>query len=201
MRLLRILQHQAFFRVGGETPVPVNTRIIAASNKNIEQEVEEGRLRKDLYYRLNVIRINIPPLRERLEDIPLLVDHFLNKYAPGKKFVINEKNMEILKNSYWHGNVRELENNIQRAIVMARENFIFIEASDEQVKKDISSSPFDKIIGQGIPLKNVVEDFEKSLITQALILTKGNRTEAAKLLKIHRRHLYTKIKDYKIPLS
>lgn len=200
VRLLRILQHQSFFRVGGETPVPVNTRIIAASNKNIELEVEEGRLRKDLYYRLNVIRINIPPLRERLEDIPLLVEHFLNKYAPGKKFVVNEKNMELLKNSYWHGNVRELENNIQRAIVMARENFIFIEASEGYIKKDISSSPFDKIIGQGIPFKDIVEDFEKSLITQALLLTKGNQSEAAKLLKINRRHLYTKIKDYKIPI-
>ena len=108
--------------------------------------------------------------------------------------------MELLKNSYWHGNVRELENNIQRAIVMARENFIFIEASERYIKKDISSSPFDKIIGQGIPFKDIVEDFEKSLITQALLLTKGNQSEAAKLLKINRRHLYTKIKDYKIPI-
>jgi len=198
IRLLRILQHQSFFRVGGETPVPVNTRIIAASNVNIEKEVDEGRLRKDLYYRLNVIRINIPPLRERIEDIPLLVDHFLKNYAPNRNFVVTEENIGKLKNGFWHGNVRELENNIQRAIVMARENFINIETSEEQIKSDTPNSPFEKISKHGTSLKNVVEEFEKSLITRALIETNGNRSEAAKLLKMHRRLLYTKIKEYKI---
>ena len=201
VRLLRILQHQSFFRVGGEVPVPVNTRIIAASNKIIEQEVEEGRLRKDLFYRLNVVRINVPPLRERSDDIPLLVEHFLSKYAPGKKFIVSNENMSKLKECYWHGNVRELENNVQRAIVMARENFIEIESSDEPVKAELPLPGFDMIAIKGIPFKQVVEDFEKSLITRALIATKGNRTEAAKLLKIHRRHLYTKINDYKINIS
>ena len=146
IRLLRILQHQTFYRVGGEIPVPTNIRIIAASNKNIEKEVEEGRLRKDLYYRLNVIRINIPPLRERTEDIPLLVEHFLTKYGADKNLVITPENIERLRIYLWPGNIRELENNIQRALVFARDNIINIETEVKEEKAEVPENSFQKIL-------------------------------------------------------
>lgn len=201
IRLLRILQHQTFYRVGGETPVPVNIRIIAASNRNIEKEVEEGRLRKDLYYRLNVIRINLPPLRERTEDMPLLVDHFLKKYGANRNLVIKPENIEELKAYSWPGNIRELENNIQRAIVFARDNIVKIETEIKEAEIDESDVSFSKILKDGLSLKSVIEKIEKNFILEALRNTKWNRTEAAKLLKIHRRLLYSKMKEYKLDSS
>lgn len=201
IRLLRILQHQTFYRVGGETPVPVNVRIIAASNRNVEKEVDEGRLRKDLYYRLNVIRINIPPLRERTEDIPLLVDHFLKKYGANRNLVIKPENIEELKAYSWPGNIRELENNIQRAIVFARDNIVKIETAIKEAEIDGSDVSFSKILKDGLSLKSVIEKIEKNFILEALRNTKWNRTEAAKLLKIHRRLLYSKMKEYKLDSS
>lgn len=198
IKLLRILQHQTFYRVGGETPVPSNIRIIAASNKNVEKEVEEGRLRQDLYYRLNVVRINIPPLRERTEDIPLLVEHFLNKYIGDKKLVITQENIERLKTYSWPGNIRELENNIQRAIVITRDNVINIETELKDEKTDSFANFFQQIFKDGLSLRSVIEDIEKNFILRALQFTKWNRTEAAKLLKIHRRLLYSKMKEYKL---
>jgi DNA-binding NtrC family response regulator len=198
IRLLRILQHQTFYRVGGEIPVPTNIRIIAASNKNIEREVEEGRLRKDLYYRLNVIRINIPPLRERTEDIPLLVEHFLNKYGADKNLVITPENIERLRIYLWPGNIRELENNIQRALVFARDNIINIETEVKEEKAEVPENSFQKILKEGLSFKSVIEEIEKNFILQALKITKWNRTETAKLLKIHRRLLYNKMKEYKL---
>lgn len=198
IKLLRILQHQTFYRVGGETPVPSNIRIIAASNKNVEKEVEEGWLRQDLYYRLNVVRINIPPLRERTEDIPLLVEHFLNKYIGDKKLVITQENIERLKTYSWPGNIRELENNIQRAIVITRDNVINIETELKDEKTDSFANFFQQIFKDGLSLRSVIEDIEKNFILRALQFTKWNRTEAAKLLKIHRRLLYSKMKEYKL---
>jgi two-component system, NtrC family, response regulator AtoC len=198
IRLLRILQHQTFYRVGGEIPVPTNIRIIAASNKNIEREVEEGRLRKDLYYRLNVIRINIPPLRERTEDIPLLVEHFLNKYGADKNLVITPENIERLRIYLWPGNIRELENNIQRALVFARDNIVNIETEVKEEKAEVPENSFQKILKEGLSFKSVIEEIEKNFILQALKITKWNRTETAKLLKIHRRLLYNKMKEYKL---
>ncbi len=198
IRLLRILQHQTFYRVGGEAPVPTNIRIIAASNKNVEKEVEEGRLRKDLYYRLNVIRINIPPLRERTEDIPLLAEHFLKKYGGNKNLIITPENLEKLKTYTWSGNIRELENNIQRAIVIARDTIINVETEVKDEKVESYSSFFQQIVNTGLSLRSVIEDIEKNFILQALKITKWNRTETAKLLKIHRRLLYSKIKEYRL---
>lgn len=198
VRLLRILQHQTFYRVGGEVPVPINVRIIAASNKDVEKEVEEGRLRKDLYYRLNVIRMNVPPLRERMEDIPLLIEHFLKKYSPAKKLVVNADNIERLKEYPWNGNVRELENNIQRAIVIARDNMINIETGISEKTETGFANPFEKIRDEGHSIKSVISDIEKYIILKALEFTKWNRTETAKLLKMHRRLLYSKIKEFKL---
>jgi len=198
VRLLRILQHQTFYRVGGEVPVPINIRIVAASNKDVEKEVEEGRLRKDLYYRLNVIRLNIPPLRERTEDIPLLIEHFLKKYSPVKNFIVTAENIEKLKEYSWNGNVRELENNIQRAIVIARDNMINIEAGISEKTGTSFTNPFEKIRDEGLSIKSVISEMEKYIILKALEFTKWNRTETAKLLKMHRRLLYSKIKELKL---
>lgn len=198
IKLLRILQHQTFYRVGGEIPVPTNIRILAASNKNVEREVEAGRLRQDLYYRLNVVRINIPPLRERTEDISLLLEHFLKKYGANKNLVITQENIKRLKSYSWPGNIRELENNIQRALVFARDNIINVETEVKEEKVEVHASSFQKILNEGLSLKHVIEDIEKSFILQALKITKWNRTETASILKIHRRLLYSKIKEYKL---
>jgi two-component system response regulator AtoC len=198
IRLLRILQHQTFYRVGGEIPVPINIRIIAASNKNVETEVEEGRLRKDLYYRLNVIRINIPPLRERIEDIPPLIENFLKKYSSDKKLIVTQENIDKMKNYSWPGNVRELENNIQRAIVIARDNIINIETGLAERPEFYTDSPFDKIINHGESMKSITSAFERQIILKALEQTRWNRTETAKLLRINRRLLYSKMKEFKL---
>lgn len=201
VRLLRILQHQTFYRVGGEVPVPINIRIIAASNKNVENEVDEGRLRKDLYYRLNVIRINIPPLRERIEDISPLIEHFLKKFSLDKNLIVTQDNMDRLKNYSWPGNVRELENNIQRAIVIARDNIINVETGNVEQKEAYNNSPFDRIINHGEPMKSIMDEFERNLILNALEHTRWNRTETAKLLRINRRLLYSKMKEFRLDLK
>lgn len=198
IKLLRILQHQNFYRVGGENTVTTNIRIIAASNKNIEKEVEEGGLRQDLYYRLNVIRINLPPLRERIDDIPILVEHFLRKYSSDKKIIVANENIERLKSYSWHGDIRELENNIQRAIVFTRDNIINIETEIKDKIKPAIDGAFQKIVSEGLSLRNLIANIEKNFILNALKITNWNRSEAAKLLKINRRLLYSKIKEHKL---
>jgi DNA-binding NtrC family response regulator len=201
IRLLRLLQNQSFFRVGGESEVKVNVRVIAATNKEIEQEVEKGLFRKDLFYRLNVIRFNLPPLRERIEDIPYLIEYFLKKYSPNKEFIIPKETLEKLKKYPWPGNVRELENLMHSAVIMARENVLKIDNNFFDIRKR-PEKPEDLITNSlEIGLHKTLEKIEKDCILNALSKTSGNRTEAAKLLKIHRRLLYTKIKDYKISLT
>jgi two-component system response regulator AtoC len=198
MKLLRVLQHRTFERVGGKETLTVDVRIIAATNKNIEAEVKAGRFREDLYYRLNVLHIVIPPLREHLEDIPLLVEHFLNRYAPGRRVVLSKEATKRVRTHTWPGNVRELENVIQRALVMAQGSVI----TEDDLP--IESSPqHDRVSrrarsGNRTPLKKFTAGFEKDLILQALSETGWNRTKAAELLQIHRRLLFSKIKLYKI---
>jgi len=201
IRLLRLLQNQSFFRVGGESEVKVNVRVIAATNKEIEQEVEKGLFRKDLFYRLNVIRFNLPALKERIEDIPYLIEYFLKKYSPNKEFVVPKETLDKLKKYPWPGNVRELENLMHSAVIMARENVLKIDNNFFDIRKR-PEKPEDLIINSlEIGLHKTLEKIEKDCILNALAKTNGNRTEAAKLLKIHRRLLYTKIKDYKISLT
>ncbi len=198
VRLLRILQQQSFFRVGGKELVQVDVRIIAASNRVIEDEIEAGNLRKDLYYRLNVIRINIPPLRERTEDIPLLIDFFIKKHSPNRNLAVPQDVLEKLKALPWHGNVRELENHIQRAIVLARDNALPIDipaAPRPGEVYDVKSPPQP---GGSQSFRELVSEYEKELILNALRQSNGNRSAAAKLLRMSRRLLYYKIKDLKI---
>lgn len=210
VKLLRILQKQAFYRVGGQTPIKVNVRIIAASNKNIEKDVADGILREDLFYRLNVVRINIPLLEERKEDIPLLVEHFIKKHSIGKSLTPTPKTIKKLTEYSWPGNIRELENTIQRALVVAQNGILTIDhlpitnldkRSDETPNKYDIDFWFDAISKGKISLKDVVADVEKELIVKALHQTKQNRSKAAEMLKIHRRLLYTKMKEFNIELK
>jgi DNA-binding NtrC family response regulator len=198
MKLLRVLQHRTFERVGGNETLTVDVRIIAATNKNIEAEVKAGRFREDLYYRLNVVQIVIPPLREHLDDIPLLVDHFLRKYDAARRTLLSREAQQKVQAYSWPGNVRELENVIQRALVMAQGNVLTADdlPIESATRKQLGGlqQPTD----ERTPLKKLMSAFEKNLILQALTKTKWNKTKAAGLLQINRRLLFSKIKRYKI---
>jgi len=196
VRLLRVLEQHSFYRVGGEEPVKVNVRVLALSNKDLEQEVKAETFRKDLFYRLNVVRIDIPPLSERREDIPLLVKYFLRKYSPDRELVVPPTEMKRLRSYNWPGNVRELENTIQRAIVMARENVISIEELPLSVGDRGLLFHLKEQLKQGHTLKSIISDLEKKLILHALEDKNWNRTDAATYLGIHRRLLYSKMKEY-----
>jgi len=186
--LLRVLQEKEIQRVGSTQTLKVDFRAVAATNKDLEALVKEGTFRPDLYYRLNVFPIHVPPLRERKEDIPLLVEHFIHKYARAmnKRFTgINRPALDVLMNYDWPGNVRELENAIERGMVIGREPEI--QASDFPLQ--LTAAP---AIEPGLSL----EDVERSHILQVLEACDWNQTRAAKVLKIDRVTLYNKIKKY-----
>lgn len=187
-KLLRVLQEHEIKRVGGTETIKVDVRIVAATNKDLEQLVEEKKFREDLYYRLNVVSIYLPPLRERTEDIPLLIEHFLRKYASQnqKPMVrISSEALDHLSQYRWPGNVRELENVIERALTLSQSGMILPEDLPrrlriESAEVDISSFP------TGIPLSQI----EKLYIQKVLEETGGNRKKAAEILGIDRRTLY-----------
>ncbi len=199
VKLLRVLQKQQFERIGGEKTLDVDVRIIAASNRHLETEVREGRFRQDLYYRLNVIYLHIPPLRDHPEDIPDLAAHFLKKFHPGKNAMISGRAMQRLMEYHWPGNIRELENVIQRGLVLSYSEVITVDhlpsylqpLEDEEAQADIAAPD-----GEGIPLKKLLADYEKKLIRRALDETEWNRTRTARLLGINRRQLFSKMKRY-----
>jgi two-component system NtrC family response regulator len=195
-KILRALQERQVERVGGKRPVSVDVRIIAASNKDIEQAVKEGSFREDLYYRLSVIMLHIPPLRERRDDIPLLVNHFLRKFHQGNDVRLAPEALAVLTSYGWPGNVRELENVIQRASVLKRgDTIIPADLPDKLMKEKMS---VDNIIlnlpDEGISL----EDLEKNLIIKALEKHKGNQTRAAEYLGITRPTLIYRMEKYGI---
>ncbi|MBU1101802.1 MAG: sigma-54 dependent transcriptional regulator [Bacteroidetes bacterium] len=207
VKLLRILQKQPFYRVGGETPIKVDVRIITASNRIVEDDVKAGKLREDLFYRLNVVRINLPPLVDRKQDIPYLVDYFLKKHSNGRSLTVSPEMLERLSKYEWPGNIRELENTIQRAAVISQSDVLTIDhlpvkhsvpSSGQTYSGSDLQSWFEEIQNADKSLKDVVCFVEKELILQALKQTNSNRSRAATLLKIHRRLLYTKMKEYGI---
>jgi len=186
--LLRVLQEKEIQRVGGTQTIKVDFRAIAATNKSLEVLVKEGKFRPDLYYRLNVFGIEAPPLRDRKDDIPLLADHFLHKFARAmnKHFTsFGRQALDLLMNYDWPGNVRELENAIERAMVIGREPEI--QASDFPLQ--LSAAPQ---LQNGLSL----EDMERVHILRVLESCDWNQTRAAKLLQIDRVTLYNKIKKY-----
>ncbi len=200
IKLLRALQNKQFERVGGKQTLTVDVRVIAATNKDLESEVKEGRFREDLYYRLNILHITIPPLREHPEDIPVLVDHFLNKYAQGRMVLVSPDVLQRLQAYSWPGNVRELENVIQRAIVMTQGEIITLDTLPLPFKTEHDALPVAVIDEKELHLKKVVAGVEKDLIMRALEQTGGNKTRAAALLHIHRRQLFAKLKQLKISI-
>ena len=186
--LLRVLQEKEITRVGANQPIKVDFRAIAASNRDLGALVSEGTFRPDLYYRLNVFGITLPPLRERKDDIPLLADHFLHKYARAmnKRFTsLSRQALEVLMNYAWPGNVRELENAIERAMVIGREPEI--QAGDFPLQVSTPAAP-----EGGMAL----EDVERAHILHILDVCEWNQTRAAKVLGIDRVTLYNKIKKY-----
>jgi DNA-binding NtrC family response regulator len=193
--LLRVLQERTFYRVGGSEEVRVDVRVIAATNVNLQQAVAEGRFRDDLFYRLNVIEIRVPALRERREDIPLLARHFVERISRelGKEIGgICESALKILMDYHWPGNVRELENAVERAIVTCRtgelteEDFSFL-------ADNAAARPWQ------IPTGVTLQEMEKQLISATIQRTGGNIKESASILGIDRSTLYEKIKRYEIP--
>jgi DNA-binding NtrC family response regulator len=205
-KLLRVLQERRFERVGGSESIEVDVRILAATNKDLRKLIDDGKFREDLYYRLNVVKIELPPLRERAEDIPLLAAHFTEKYArPGTppKQVAPEA-MEVLLRYEWPGNIRELENAIERACVTSRDEFI----RPENLPSDLTHGRGDKarkVIDLSRPLPEQVEEvvaaFEKSYIRRALKRAHGHVGRAATISGLARRTLTAKIAQYKIDPS
>ncbi len=193
--LLRVLQERTFYRVGGSEEVRVDVRVIAATNVNLQQAVAEGHFRDDLFYRLNVIEIRVPALRERREDIPLLARHFIERISRevGKEIgCISEGALKILMDYHWPGNVRELENAIERAIVTCRSG----ELTDEDFSFLADAGPSRP---WQIPAGVTLQEMEKQVIAATIQRTGGNIKESASILGIDRSTLYEKIKRYEIP--
>jgi transcriptional regulator with PAS, ATPase and Fis domain len=190
-KLLRFLQEKTFVPVGGTSLRRVDVRIIAATNKDLEAEISRGTWRKDLYYRLDVIRIDVPPLRQRKEDIPILAETFLEKYAPSCNPAvrgINREAMDILARYDWPGNVRELENVIERAVVLACSDTVTPSCLPKRLSARITEgSGGAEQNGRSLP------DMERSLLQQTLHRTQGNQSAAARELGISRKRLRTKL--------
>ncbi len=196
-KLLRVLEQHEFQRLGGKETLTVDVRIIAATNKDLKEEIKAGRFRKDLFYRLQVVHIALPPLRERSGDIPPLVNHFLKRFGPKKELVVSPEAMAALEQYPWPGNVRELGNVIERATVLVQGKLITPEHLSLPVAHSadgISENRTDT--STVIPLRTLLADVERTTIAKALQQTNWNKSKAAKLLQIDRRVLFDKIKEY-----
>jgi two-component system response regulator PilR (NtrC family) len=187
VKLLRVLQDKAIRRVGGTSDRRVDVRILAATNRKLEEEVAAGRFREDLYYRLNVIQLELPPLRERMEDLPLLVHHFVEKYSRelGKSIRgVSEEAMACMRSHLWPGNVRELENGIERAVALSRGEWIETEALPPSVRQQAENRPPSRLASGNIDLDNLVADYERGLLLDALKRSGGVKKRAAQFLGI-----------------
>jgi two-component system, NtrC family, response regulator AtoC len=200
VKLLRVIQEGEFERVGGTKTIKVDIRLLCATNKNLIEEVKAGRFREDLYYRINVIYLKVPPLRERREDIPVLIETFLKQFAiaNGKKIAgIDADAVEALTRYDWPGNIRELKNIVERMVVLSSESRITLALVPDDIRNSRGDSPQG---GQSPVVSNGhnLNAMEKEYIRQALIDAHGNKSLAAQKLGISRRTLYRKIDEYKI---
>jgi len=202
VKLLRVLQESEIRPVGDSKPTQVDVRVIAATARNLEEEVKRGLFREDLFYRLNVLAIPLPPLRDRTEDIPHLCRHFLERFNTKMKKAIQDLSpaaMGLLLDYGWPGNVRELENVMERAVLLSEETILLPEHLPAEIgaggKAERAEEP-----KAGLSLKEAQRAIEKRLITQALQETGGNRTQASRLLEISHPSLLSKIKTYGIGL-
>ena len=190
-KLLRVLQERSVTPVGGNRAIQVDVRVITATNKDLDEEVSEGRFRSDLYFRLNVIPIRIPPLRDRRDDIPLLVEHFVGKYNREKGRAlegVRPESIEILRRYTWPGNVRELENLVERIVVLKGSGWLEPSDIPEKIRRaERFLENAIPVLGKtGLDIKSATEDFENALIRQALHLSGGNKNRAATLLGLKR---------------
>jgi len=195
--LLRVLQERRFFRVGGTTEIAVDVRVIAATHRDLAADVREGRFRDDLFYRLNVINVHLPPLRERIEDVPLLAQEFVDRLAHelGREVSgISEEALRLLMDHDWPGNVRELENAVERALVTCKSGVLA--ASDFAFLSRAAGAPGG---GASLPAGLTLQEMEKDYIAATLARLQGNVKAAAEALGIDRSTLYEKIKRYEIP--
>jgi two-component system response regulator HydG len=197
-KMLRVLQEKEFEPVGGTRTIKVDVRVIAATNKDLLQEVQAGRFREDLYYRLNVVSLNMPSLRERQEDIPLLVEHFLKIYAKKNRRPtkgVEPGVLDVFHRYQWPGNVRELENAIERAVIMCPGEFL----RGEDLPLSLRSPGPEAATGEvGIKAGVSMREMEKQLILKTLEETRGNKSKAARLLGISRRTLLNKLQEYRV---
>jgi Nif-specific regulatory protein len=199
VKLLRVLQEREFQRVGGNETIKVDVRVIAATNKDLEEMVEDDEFREDLFYRLNVISIRIPPLRERRGDISPLISHFISRYAvENDKEIdgVSKEAMDVLMKYDYPGNVRELENAIERAVVMARGTIVAAEDLPVHIRSTRSESESSYSNTESRSLPEMVENLERHLIADALAESDGNQSKAAGLLGISERNLRYKLKKY-----
>ncbi|HTY21149.1 MAG TPA: sigma-54 dependent transcriptional regulator [Geobacteraceae bacterium] len=202
VKLLRVLQDEEIRPVGSSSVKKINVRVVSATAKDLEREVTSGRFREDLYFRLNVLGISLPPLRERSEDIPLLADHFLAKYGErfGKGGVrLSQNALRTLVGYQWPGNVRELENCIERGLLLCDGDLIDVDSLPESIvgRSELKPDPA-AIMPEILSIKKAEEILERELIKRALEKTGGNRTHAARLLEISHRSLLYKLKEYEM---
>ncbi|MDH5683317.1 MAG: sigma-54 dependent transcriptional regulator [candidate division WOR-3 bacterium] len=195
-KLLRAIETHQFRRLGGTKQIRVDVRIIAATNRNLVEEAKNENFRKDLYYRLNVVTINLPPLRERKEDIPLLVKHFMaNSQVTTTKKKVSQEFMKILMEYDWPGNVRELANVMERALIISTDEYITPADLPIDFSRPPAGYPYSS---DKMGLSKLLKDFERNAIVRALRECKGNKIETAKSLKLSRSKLYRKLKEYHI---
>jgi|Deesub1362A_J573_1020465.scaffolds.fasta_scaffold00356_5 two-component system response regulator PilR (NtrC family) len=206
-KLLRVIEDRTIRRVGGVSDIKVDVRIISATNRDIRSAVAGGDFREDLYYRLNVLSIHVPPLRERREDIPLLANHFLGKFSANKKR-FTEEALELLKSYPWRGNVRELENIIERIALLCEDEIVDVKDLPEEIRYTKTAkyaqplpSPATGLPSEGIDFERVIEDMEKAYLIEALERANGVKTEAARLLNLSFRSFRHKLKKYGIEIK
>jgi len=204
-KLLRVIENKEFIPVGGIAPVKCDVRLIVATNKNLEEEIEKKKFRSDLYYRINAFAISLPPLRERREDIPLFVDHFLKKHSRylNKKIEgISSGVYEFLLNYSWPGNIRELEATLVKMIVVCRKSLITLREVEEVLPRRGSIlTRKDSFLSFEEAKKGLLSSFEEKYIKELLLIYKGNITRAAKQARVTRSFIYQKAKQYGIDLS
>ncbi|MFQ5890067.1 MAG: sigma-54-dependent transcriptional regulator [Gemmatimonadota bacterium] len=189
IKLLRVLQQREVVPVGATEPISVDVRLIAATNRDLDRDIEDGRFRSDLYYRLNVICVDLPPLREREDDIPLLAEHFLSRHGPKK---LSKEALVVLQEYRWPGNVRELENVMERAGVLTSGDVI----RPDVLPDNLREKPQEPLVQQGPPANPTLEIIERAYIEHVLRAEGGNKTRAAEVLGIDPSTLYRKIKRY-----
>jgi len=197
MKVLRALQEREFERVGDSQTIKVDVRVIAATNSDLSRMVADGSFREDLYYRLNVIPIELPPLRERRDDIPILVKHFLDKFAPDSAIHVSQEAMRALMAYHWPGNVRQLENAVERAVALGagRQEIDTADLPPElQGTPQATPAPFVEFPEEGLDLPGYLAEAERDLVHRALERTGGNRSKAADLLRIRRTTLVEKLR-------